>query len=320
MMPAGEMRRHDSDTDMPADEYNPLTEEWVSRGSIGSIASMSRENMGYIYALTNEFMPGLVKIGRTDRNPELRAKELFTTGVPVPFKIQIAKRVKDPIEKEKLLHSIMGRHEVDEKLRKREFFRSDIDSILELFELIDGEIWQGETVDVEVRHDDSAYYEISFEGKDYLEGVGNGDIYDCNHVKVGKWSNDCDDIIWSTEIAKVAHECHKGAIAPKTRAAKRKMGDEFTDGQEIRHVLKGHGLGSGKCLYAIYDSDNNMIVCKADPAQWFGGESYKSLSAFALAHAKLYRPDAQPATFSGWVCTEKLLPNGNWVRADGLST
>lgn len=274
MMPAGEMRRHDSDTDMPADEYNPLTEEWVSRGSIGSISSMSRENMGYIYALTNEFMPGLVKIGRTDRNPELRAKELFTTGVPVPFKIQIAKRVKDPIEKEKLLHSIMGRHEVDEKLRKREFFRSDIDSILELFELIDGEIWQGETVD-----DDSDQGDLEYQQED----------------------------------------SHEGALAPKTRAAKRKMGDEFTDGQEIRHVLKGGGTGYGARHHAIYDSERNMIVCKTPDEPLFDA-AYKSLSAFALAHAKLYRPDAQPATFSGWVCTEKLLPNGNWVRADGLST
>ena len=280
MMPAGEMERVPSpDTympslghsrareGMPADEYNPLTEEQVSHGSIGSISSISRENMGYIYALTNEFMPGLVKIGRTDRNPELRAKELFTTGVPVPFKIQIAKRVKDPIEKEKLLHSIMGRHEVDEKLRKREFFRSDIDSILELFELIDGEIWQGETVD-----DDSDQGDLDYQ-----------------------------------------HDSIEETHGPRTRAAKRQMGDEFTEGQEIRHVLKGGGVGYGACHHAIYDSGNDMIVCTTQLEPLYD-ESYKSLSAFALAHAKIYRPDAQPATFSGWVCTEKW-DGINWIPA-----
>lgn len=48
---------------------------------------MAKDNhIGIVYVLSNRAMPGLVKIGMTTR-PELdtRLKELYTTGVPVPF-------------------------------------------------------------------------------------------------------------------------------------------------------------------------------------------------------------------------------------------
>lgn len=43
---------------------------------------------GYVYILRNECMPGLVKIGRTTRSVEARAKEISDgTGVPMAFEI-----------------------------------------------------------------------------------------------------------------------------------------------------------------------------------------------------------------------------------------
>lgn len=42
---------------------------------------------GYVYILSNPSMPGLVKIGKTTRNVEQRAQELWQTGVPTPFVI-----------------------------------------------------------------------------------------------------------------------------------------------------------------------------------------------------------------------------------------
>ena len=42
--------------------------------------------MGIVYVLTNESMPGLVKIGMTDdTDPSARMGQLFSTGVPLPF-------------------------------------------------------------------------------------------------------------------------------------------------------------------------------------------------------------------------------------------
>ena len=44
------------------------------------------KNYGIVYLLTNPCMPGIVKIGKTSRTDlQNRMKELYTTGVPVPF-------------------------------------------------------------------------------------------------------------------------------------------------------------------------------------------------------------------------------------------
>ena len=45
--------------------------------------------VGYVYILSNEAMSGLYKIGVTSREDlDRRMKELFTTGVPFPFKCE----------------------------------------------------------------------------------------------------------------------------------------------------------------------------------------------------------------------------------------
>lgn len=43
---------------------------------------------GYVYILSNQYMPGLVKIGKTTRSVEGRASELYQTGVPAPFEVE----------------------------------------------------------------------------------------------------------------------------------------------------------------------------------------------------------------------------------------
>ena len=43
---------------------------------------------GWVYVLTNEAMPGLVKIGYTMKDPAIRAKDLsYETGVPIPYDV-----------------------------------------------------------------------------------------------------------------------------------------------------------------------------------------------------------------------------------------
>ncbi|MBR0794010.1 GIY-YIG nuclease family protein [Bradyrhizobium jicamae] len=40
-----------------------------------------------VYLLTNEAMPGLVKIGRTNGELASRIRGLYSTGVPLPFEL-----------------------------------------------------------------------------------------------------------------------------------------------------------------------------------------------------------------------------------------
>ena len=41
---------------------------------------------GSVYFLTNPVMPNMVKIGNTKRDVKLRLADLYSTGVPLPFK------------------------------------------------------------------------------------------------------------------------------------------------------------------------------------------------------------------------------------------
>ena len=91
---------------------------------------------GIVYLLTNPAMPGLVKIGMTAQEDiDKRMKELYTTGVPVPFDCQFACRVKksDCAKIEKALHTAFEPQRIN---ANREFFRINVGqakAILELF-------------------------------------------------------------------------------------------------------------------------------------------------------------------------------------------
>ena len=82
---------------------------------------MGEENpAGIVYVLENPAIPGLVKIGKTTRNSmEERLKELYSTGVPVPFECAYAARVKDVKKVEKAFHEAFGPYRINPR---REFF------------------------------------------------------------------------------------------------------------------------------------------------------------------------------------------------------
>lgn len=93
---------------------------------------------GYVYAMTNDAMPGLVKIGMTCETPEERAKELSSaTGVPFPFKVVVCKKVYNPKVKEAAIHELLSTlgFRVNER---REFFSCGLQVVDHLFALIDG--------------------------------------------------------------------------------------------------------------------------------------------------------------------------------------
>jgi hypothetical protein len=73
-----------------------------------------------VYVLTNETMPGLVKIGRTTDDLTDRIRALFGTGVPLPFELFYACEVQDCRFVEKQIHDAFGDHRIS---KSREFFR-----------------------------------------------------------------------------------------------------------------------------------------------------------------------------------------------------
>jgi hypothetical protein len=79
--------------------------------------------LGWIYILSNPSMPGLVKIGYSTKDPELRLRELDGTGIPTPFEIIFWALVDEPYALEQSLHDHLDNHRVSQQ---REFFKLNV--------------------------------------------------------------------------------------------------------------------------------------------------------------------------------------------------
>lgn len=64
---------------------------------------------GYVYIISNRSMPGIYKVGYTLKDPELRAKELESTGVPHPFVVDYEILVDDPYTLEQKVHKSLSK-------------------------------------------------------------------------------------------------------------------------------------------------------------------------------------------------------------------
>uniref|UniRef100_A0A6C0FD92 Uncharacterized protein n=1 Tax=viral metagenome TaxID=1070528 RepID=A0A6C0FD92_9ZZZZ len=63
--------------------------------------------------------------------------------------------------------------------------------------------------DDELEKDTSKFSEFDYEGVEYLEDEETSDIYNCSQQLVGKWNEDADNIIWSSDSFREAHETMK---------------------------------------------------------------------------------------------------------------
>lgn len=95
---------------------------------------MAENTSQIVYVLTNPAMPGLVKIGKTTQlEIEERMKQLYGTGVPVPFDCAFACQVKDATEVEKALHFAFGATRINSN---REFFKIEPERVIAVLKLL----------------------------------------------------------------------------------------------------------------------------------------------------------------------------------------
>ena len=95
--------------------------------------------MGYVYAFSTESMPGIFKIGMTERTPEKRLSEANGSDEfkpPLPYVIAIYKKVNNCKETEKKIHALLSDKRINPH---REFFKITIEELNEIFNNIDGE-------------------------------------------------------------------------------------------------------------------------------------------------------------------------------------
>lgn len=90
--------------------------------------------MSIVYAARNLAMPGLIKIGKTSRKADARLSQLYTSGVPVPFKYVIAVETeRSAAEVEQALHRAFEPHRLNPA---REFFEVEPEHVVAILRLL----------------------------------------------------------------------------------------------------------------------------------------------------------------------------------------
>lgn len=96
--------------------------------------NMANNSSQIVYVLTNPAMPGLVKIGKTTQlEVKERMKQLYGTGVPLPFDCVFACQVSDSSEVEKALHFAFGNNRINPN---REFFKIEAERVIAILKLL----------------------------------------------------------------------------------------------------------------------------------------------------------------------------------------
>jgi hypothetical protein len=112
---------------------------------------------GYVYVLVNASMAGLVKIGRSERDVEARARELSAvSGVPTPFIVVYKQHFPDCASAERQVHAELARRGARLTLN-REFFRVDLEDVVDTIT----RLHQGTGSSEERQSDEASYQSFS---------------------------------------------------------------------------------------------------------------------------------------------------------------
>ncbi len=199
---------------------------------------------GIVYLLTNPVMPGLVKIGMTTQEDiDKRMKELYTTGVPVPFECKFACKVKkgDCLKIEKALHKAFDPQRINQN---REFFRINVEqaqAILELFHHEDVTEDVSEEIQNDLTDEDKAASSKAQTKRPPLNffemGLQKGDIL--------TWKDDPSVSVTIISERKVLYEGEETSISLLSATLK---------GYKVKHIAPGaHWFYKDKLLGDIYD-------------------------------------------------------------------
>lgn len=109
-------------------------------------------------------MPGLVKIGQTQDDANVRIAQLYTTGLPFPFTLEFACRVDNTAEVEQALHTAFAPQRVNPR---REFFRIEPGQAIAILRLLHKEDATAEV----------AAQPVGIDAQDVAAGAAAGEQY-----------------------------------------------------------------------------------------------------------------------------------------------
>jgi hypothetical protein len=99
-----------------------------------ALMELAENNKGYVYILSHSNMPGLLKIGMTERSIEERVNELSSsTGVPGKFIIEAYFPSTDPYKNEHDLHMMLDNFRVS---KSKEFFQCPLEEAVRCAKIV----------------------------------------------------------------------------------------------------------------------------------------------------------------------------------------
>ena len=193
--------------------------------------------MSYVYILTNEAMPGYIKIGLTENPVSERVLQLDNTSVALPFQCYYAARVEDHRKVERALHVGFG----DFRVRpNREFFKMDPYKVKAILEVLAIEDVTPKNELVATAEDAQALRTVSINARRFK--------FSSAGIPIGATLNFVKDLNLSatvTEDSWVEFEGAKHSLTTAALAALKKCGYNWTSVQGPEYWLfNGETVGS----------------------------------------------------------------------------
>ena len=88
---------------------------------------------GWVYVISNTAMPDLIKIGYSNKDPQLRARELDHTGSPAPYVVDYEMHTSEPRFIEQKVHTALSQYNVG-----KEWFRCSTEEAIVIIQKIAG--------------------------------------------------------------------------------------------------------------------------------------------------------------------------------------
>lgn len=168
---------------------------------------------GYVYIMTNQGMPNLLKIGFTSRSPEERKRELSrATGVPVEFNIKYEVFSPNVNQLESRVHEELKKYRPNQK---KEFFEIDLSHAIEIISKNAEEIRlsiRNQIIGINESLERYEALEILGEMKERYEGIIRDEI---KSVRIYQTSLRCyleiteEDVISSRETPLIDQKIHR---------------------------------------------------------------------------------------------------------------
>ena len=92
--------------------------------------------IGFIYIMSNPAHPGLLKIGQTSKDPDIRRNDLNSTGVPEDFILEYRALTSDYHRLEKEIHQKLNNYRYRQD---REFFKIEVQDAITTIKAVAGD-------------------------------------------------------------------------------------------------------------------------------------------------------------------------------------